>query len=303
VISDSTDSIKTLAGEIVTFWANYTNRTSGAAITGASCSITINGSMNPMAYDVGSQSYAYSTNFSLAGVYYYTVSCSASGFESLGAGEYSSIGESSGPMSVRINVSGTSRRDVGIVPPGEAVGSGGNLTFIGLNLLAVTDVWSGMYGNVTGTAVLANAENFSFYEWNLSKAGEVYASRAPDINFPSITCAINTDIINEDSFLSTAGLKDSVNNTFTQFNHPAFEVSDTPISANVCPSTNLHDAFGITSTEYYQVLLKDGADKLVYTTITEPDTAGFNEKNNDFQIMVPTRPNMVETYYFWMELG
>ncbi len=90
-IWDETDSGMPYAGYVrypgqqVRFFSNYTNSTSGAAITGASCSINFSGSSASMPYNSSTLLYEYNRSFSTAGTYNWNSSCSAAGFDSLNA--------------------------------------------------------------------------------------------------------------------------------------------------------------------------------------------------------------------------
>jgi hypothetical protein len=69
--------------ENVTFYANYTNRTSGAPITTASCNITFYDGTYNMVNDSARQVYNFSRIFSPAGLYFYNTTCSDAAFETL----------------------------------------------------------------------------------------------------------------------------------------------------------------------------------------------------------------------------
>ncbi|MFC1732275.1 S8 family serine peptidase [candidate division KSB1 bacterium] len=68
--------------EEVNLFANYTNRTSGDAITTAVCNLTFSDAFNAtMGYSEGF--YRYTRNFTTANFYYYNITCNATGFEAL----------------------------------------------------------------------------------------------------------------------------------------------------------------------------------------------------------------------------
>ncbi|MBT4697406.1 hypothetical protein HOB76_03900, partial [Candidatus Woesearchaeota archaeon] len=72
------------------FFANYTNRTSGAAITGAACTINFSDNsteFNAMTYNVTSELYEYNRSFSTATSYTYTINCTSNDFENLSASD------------------------------------------------------------------------------------------------------------------------------------------------------------------------------------------------------------------------
>jgi len=82
LIFDDSDFDQQYPGNIVTFYANYTNVSSGEPIIG-SCNITFNGTFYPMAYANGLYTYTY--NFSDYGTYEWNVSCGHPDYEPLNA--------------------------------------------------------------------------------------------------------------------------------------------------------------------------------------------------------------------------
>jgi len=98
-IWDTTDSLMRYSGQNITFYANFTNKTSGTPIMpslgGANCNITFNttgawlGPFN-MSYDTGPDLYWYNSTFSWKGMFDFNVSClsnSSFGNEWLNASE------------------------------------------------------------------------------------------------------------------------------------------------------------------------------------------------------------------------
>ncbi|MFC1742151.1 LamG-like jellyroll fold domain-containing protein [Nanoarchaeota archaeon] len=70
------------AGELTWFFANYTNRSSRAAITDADCNITFNDSTAMMSYNVTNGLFEYNRTFN-RGTYDWNVTCNRSGYETL----------------------------------------------------------------------------------------------------------------------------------------------------------------------------------------------------------------------------
>jgi len=86
-IFDQTDN-GTLAysHQNVSFFANYTNRTSGAPIDTGNCVINFSdGDNGAMSYDSGL--FAYIRNFTIAGLYQYNITCSDANFETLNSSD------------------------------------------------------------------------------------------------------------------------------------------------------------------------------------------------------------------------
>jgi len=83
---DDTDALARYADEQVFFFANYSNATSNAPITGASCNVTFQlAPVGPfaMAYNATSKFYEYNRTFSASGVSDWDVNCSAAGYANL----------------------------------------------------------------------------------------------------------------------------------------------------------------------------------------------------------------------------
>jgi len=69
--------------ENITFFANYSNRTSGLPLTTASCNITFSDENASMTYNPSSGLFEYQKMFFVAGQYEYNVTCNAANFENL----------------------------------------------------------------------------------------------------------------------------------------------------------------------------------------------------------------------------
>lgn len=68
----------------ISFFANYTNRTSDSAITSATCEISFVGSLNnPMDWNASQSVYQYIRNFTSAATYDYNITCNHSNYETL----------------------------------------------------------------------------------------------------------------------------------------------------------------------------------------------------------------------------
>ncbi|MCX6709082.1 MAG: hypothetical protein NTW67_05560 [Candidatus Woesearchaeota archaeon] len=87
---DDTDALARYADEQVFFFANYSNATSNAPITGASCNVTFQlAPVGPfaMAYNATSKFYEYNRTFSAPGTSDWDVNCSAAGYANLKAAD------------------------------------------------------------------------------------------------------------------------------------------------------------------------------------------------------------------------
>jgi hypothetical protein len=105
--------------------------------------------------------------------------------------------------------------------------AGGRIISLTLSLDQQDTAWKAYVGNVTGTYVLKNSNNYSIYEWPLGATitGEVYISRNSSANFSTgaITCANNSEMAAEQTFLGmSSSASDNINSTFNSTSHAAF---------------------------------------------------------------------------------
>lgn len=301
-VSDTTDLMPAFALEQVTITANYSNTTSSAPIAGAVCNVTFNDT-SALAMTYASGLFTYNRTFPAPGVYTYLVSCSAAGFESLNVSDYVSIRADDGPVGpTNLTVVGTSRANY-TIDPGTSDSRGGNTTEINLVSNQLSTSWQGVHGNLSGEIVLQTGDEQRFYNWSIGNiTGQIYASRAADVNFATVDCADDSIVAQEDTYLGIVGSSEAVNNTFLNQSHPSFRTGRVNHTTNSCKSTNLLVSGATDPTKFYQVVLADGANNTVYTALLQTDTPGFNGRPTDFQMLIPTRKDVVEVYYYWVQI-
>jgi hypothetical protein len=263
-----------------------------------------------MFYNSSKTYYEYTRLFSTASIYNYNISCdgSSSGFTTLITTDYTSINEGTGPQGANITVLGSERANLSIEPE-STIAEGGNVSAININAITITKSWQGYYGNISGQIVLQNAQESVFYNWDIvNPTGEVYATRAIDINFATMNCTDTAGIAAEEAFIGqTTDEGDSVNNTFNQQSHPEFSVGAITIPADTCRSTNIYVNSGPQSSNFYEVLISDAASNLAYTAIIDSNQVGFDGRPYDFQMLVGENGHFGDTqitpYYFFIEIS
>jgi len=189
---------------------------------------------------------------------------------------------------------------------------GGNVTQVNIDALTVTTSWQGYYGDITGEISLGDAGNNTFYNWSVTTvAGEVYATRTASVTWGTVDCANATQISLEEGYLGQASTDgDSVTNTFNKRSHPALAVGTRNIAANTCNTTNAFSSNNTQSVNWTQVLLNQNVStvgNVIYTTIINDTTVGFDGATHDFQLLVGENEKTgnigATTYYFWVELN
>jgi hypothetical protein len=312
-VYDDTDSNGTLQNESITFTANYTNVTSGTPIS-ASCNIIIeNNGTYAMDYNSTSLVYQYASSFEETGTRYYTVQCTPqeSGFDALEINSTFIISTLPPPSFAGITAEkGNSSSMSSNNSPAIIYSAASNLTELAFDMQVTTKTWQGYYGKVTGQVQLKDSNASSLYNWNLvSPSGEVYATRSPTVEWTNVRCANMTELEIENNVLgvnSTDG--DSVTNTFhNASSFDEFFVGSVRINTSQdCYATHLNDNTGVQDINYAEILLSDSS-LMLYTSILDPGTIGFDGSNYDFEMLVGenghndnTAPT---TYYFYIEIG
>ena len=158
------------ANESVKFFANYTNKTSGMSISGATCNISFSDSLADsalMSYNVSNSLYEYYRNFTAIGNYTWNVSCNGSsqGYESLSSLDNILINTTSPDISIYNNE--ISYDNVMLVE-GNNITLYANITNLGLSNVIGTFIVQFYLGdpNLGGTQI---GENISLTNLNIGE--------------------------------------------------------------------------------------------------------------------------------------
>lgn len=305
-IWDDSDKLFKVSGNL-SFYANYTDISDDTPITGATCEINFSDMNGFMTYNAGLGLYIFNRTIT-NGITWYNISCDHGSYTAINLSDYASYGKSlKGPFGANISDYGNDTYS-GLV---SSDGLNSNATFlsnIDVETISVTNSWQGYYGNVSGTIQLGDSNNNILYNWTVnSPTGEVYATRAFDVNFISIGCASEGEMDNENVYVGAEqNSLDSVYKTFNEKSHPEFYVGGVKIDTNTCNSTNLFDDIGDKSSGFYEVMLADDASNIIYTAILENDIDGFDGKTYDFEMIVGENgrngDNQLTKYYFYIEV-
>lgn len=210
-----------------------------------------------------------------------------------------------------LNVVDSTTRDLGTLAAQTVGAQGGNVTEVNINALTITTSWQGYFGQVSGEITLDDGANNTFYNWSMTTvSGEVYATRSSTVTWDEIVCANVTHFGQEETYLGqTSSDGDSVSNTFNLQSHPAFSVGTRDFIANECNSTNAFSSNATQSVNWTQILLHQNdttAANIIYATIINDTTIGFDGGTYDFQLLVGENEKTgnigATTYYFWVEL-
>jgi len=195
--------------------------------------------------------------------------------------------------------------------PGNRTDPGGSITTMVLDAVQQNTQWKAYIGNISGSLKLDDSSGSTIFEWALENAaitGEIYASRSNSVTWGSTACSTLGTITGEQTALSiNASASDSIQNTFNMSVHPGFVVAGLSIGANSCSyatSTYVNSARQAQASADFPIILLHDATNLIYTTILNSDTVGYNGQTYDFQMIVADIPTTAATtYYFYAELG
>jgi len=189
--------------------------------------------------------------------------------------------------------------------------AGGTFTTLILNTTGQTYRWKAYVGNVSGKLTLADATNTSIFDWSVtSVTGEIYATRSNSlVDWSSVGCADAALIDDEDEFMNMSlGSPDTINRTFNNTVHKAFYVGTTNIANGTCRAIATY-VNGVAQTPsqnavFQEVLLKDSSSNLIYTTLVNSSTIGYNNQRYDFQMILAENEHQTvpTTYYLYVEL-
>ncbi|MFH1505705.1 MAG: hypothetical protein ABIE94_01815 [archaeon] len=228
------------------------------------------------------------------------------------------------PMTLTVDHS--SRLNTSQYPVKTINAEAGNVSALTVAGFSATKAWQGYYGNVSGTLVLKDEENYTFYDWTETEPkGEIYASPNNTVIWSGIACfnmtanysltgELNETVVETMYNIDTTD-SDGLAETFNVTTHPAFQVGDTPIAVNTCPATSMYVNSAYQTASFHQVLLNGGGGTtMVFTSIIENDATdvdtdktGFNGQEMDFQMLViedghDGQEDASTPYYFWIEI-
>ncbi|MEM4711019.1 MAG: hypothetical protein QXL18_03670 [Candidatus Woesearchaeota archaeon] len=197
-----------------------------------------------------------------------------------------------------------------IQPAASITTSGGSFTVLLLNATQQTPRWKAYVGNVTGKLVLSDSTSSSIFDWTLaSVTGEVYATRSNSVDWATINCANYTTIINEDVFMNMSPSNpDTINKTFANKIHKSFYVGNILIQNSTCNAvaTYINDTSQALTEDakFQEILLQDSSGSLIYSTLINQNTTGYNQQKYDFQLIVAENEylSVPTTYYMYVEL-
>jgi hypothetical protein len=191
----------------------------------------------------------------------------------------------------------------------------GNVTELNISANAITEAWQGYYGSISGTIILEDAQNNTFYNWSMTTpSGEIYASPNSSITWSAIECFNYTDPGSENLNLSQmeamfnmgATDSDGLNETFNDTTPSAITIGSITLGAGRCPATYVYDNSGPQETNFLNFLATDNTS-IVFGTVLVDDQTGFDSGTYDFQMLVAEdgqNGDSTETpYYFWVELN
>ena len=177
---------------------------------------------------------------------------------------------------------------------GSKVVTAGGVSQVNVSTIPSTTRWAGFYGSISATVVLADASNNWFRNWTASNvAGAfVYASTSDNVDFTNLSAANQTSDF--PSWLTTAGVADNWQSTFTNNETQTFNSQD--INANY---TYTYNNAGTNTFKTYS--LKSGTT-LVWAALAQNDVTGYDGGTVDYQLLVPVNDQTSTTYYFYLEL-
>ncbi|MBR9692796.1 hypothetical protein GOV07_02575 [Candidatus Woesearchaeota archaeon] len=212
------------------------------------------------------------------------------------------------PSGARITYNST---DYGpTISPQSHTANRSTITTIILDAVQQNQYWKAYVGNVTGTLTLDDVNNNTIYDWTTTTvSGEVYASRST-LDFGTVACADTATISAEEAAMNmtTPNQADNITSTFNSTDHTDTFVAGTNLQN--CPMTSLYvndvSQGQNNAADFQEFLMEEAGNNLVYVSIINDNTAGFdNARNFDFQMIVAEsdRNALAYTYYFYVELG
>lgn len=189
--------------------------------------------------------------------------------------------------------------------------AGGTITTLTMSVTQQDAFWKAYVGNITGTLTLDDSSGNTIYQWAMTNAditGEVYASRANNVDWSVVNCSNSTEIETEDTALGFSGTEvDTINKTFNESTHQEIKVAGRTIASDTCRSTATYvndTKEDISSATFQEVLFQSGSDIIYASPLNQGSTDYTGLASVDFQLLLADDvTTAVTTYYFYVEIG
>ena len=231
----------------------------------------------------------------------------------------------SGPDTTQIREVGRHTNGTDMISGTLHQASAGNVTELVMSQTRSTLSWQGYTGNVTGTITLDDGNNNTLYDWKLNTpTGQVFASNATPIQWPSIACINFSSNISSDSHNGRGynltklnqgfGINetdlDSFNNTFNSTFSGNIRIGGITIAVNnSCPQAFTYVDEASQTTSFKEILLTDNTS-VIFTAILENDVDGYKTGADqwDFQMLVAQNGHAgfettTTNYFFFLQLA
>jgi len=186
--------------------------------------------------------------------------------------------------------------------------SGGEIGFLNISAEIKNRYWKAFVGQVRNVFTLKDSSGASIYDWEgIFTTGQIYATRNETlVSWENISCANKIDVESENVFLNHTNIHMNITSTFNLSSHREFYVASTLIEEDSCNFTIKTYVNNQSQNESFEEIILSDNSNLIYTSLLEPDTEGFNGEQYDFQMLVPERgePDWegITPYYVYIEL-
>ena len=209
-----------------------------------------------------------------------------------------------------IEISDNITETAGETEPAVREDEGGTINTLILDVLQQNPRWKAYVGNLTGVLALDDALGQSIFRWELGDedvTGNIFITRSDDVDWSIVECPTEEIIEGEDTFLGfSSNAADNINRTFNETIHPEIYIGLMPIEENTCRSTStfVSDEQQDQSTADFPLILLSSNTDIIYATPINKGTQSFNqERQVDFQTIVPDQVGGLTTYYFYAEIS
>ncbi|MGM5488699.1 MAG: S8 family peptidase, partial [Nanobdellota archaeon] len=260
----------------ITFYANYTNRTSSQPIPDGNCTIVFEDDASEYQMEFDGTLHMHNHSFSRETVYTYTVTCNSTSYTALEASDTIALGDSL------------------------TQALGGHRTQLNLTTIARTNLWSFLYGDVNVSVQLGN-ESIA-YDWGQVDATHLLAARS-EVDFNNLTCANSTHQHEENTVMGLLEQPVSLEHTFKAPEHDTIRVSNSILPMNTCNTTYTTVNGTMQRSVYKEMVLYDqSATQVVYLTDIYNESHGFDAEAHDYQMIVPENgtDGTPTTYYMYV---